>query len=95
MTAVRSAGVIVTGILLATGTDGVELIVRLRRDERTSQAPIIVLTACAWNTERERAERGLRCVVAEAVAAERSVAPRTAVARRIEAATCAPHASQS
>ena len=39
------------------GIDGHELIARLRNDERTNQTPIIVLTACAWNTERERAER--------------------------------------
>jgi DNA-binding response OmpR family regulator len=62
LTAAPSADVIVTGILLATGTNGVELIARLRRNERTSQTPIIVLTACAWNTERERAERAGRDV---------------------------------
>ena len=49
--------VIVTGILLASSIDGHELIARLRNDERTNQTPIIVLTACAWTTERERAER--------------------------------------
>jgi CheY-like chemotaxis protein len=56
LTAAPKAHVIVTGILLAGSMDGVELIARLRRDERTHQPPIIALTACAWKTERERAE---------------------------------------
>lgn len=47
--------VIVTGILLAGNMDGVELITRLRRDERVGRRPIIVLSACAWDAERERA----------------------------------------
>jgi CheY-like chemotaxis protein len=55
--AAPKADVIVTGILLAGSMDGVELIDRLRRNERTNRTPIIVLTACAWSTERERAER--------------------------------------
>lgn len=57
LTAAPQADVIVTGIRLAPSMDGVELIARLRHDERTHQTPIIVLTACAWNTDRERAER--------------------------------------
>ena len=55
--AAPKADVIVTGILLAGSMDGVELIARLRRDERLDRRPIIVLTACAWNAERERARR--------------------------------------
>jgi CheY-like chemotaxis protein len=54
--AAPKADVIVTGILLASSIDGVELIARLRHDYRTNQTPIIVLTACAWKAERERAE---------------------------------------
>ena len=50
-----NADVIVTGILLASSMDGVELTARLRQDERTNHMPIIVLTACAWKAERERA----------------------------------------
>lgn len=50
-----NADVIVTGILLASSMDGVELTARLRQDERSNQTPIIVLTACAWQAERERA----------------------------------------
>ena len=53
--AAPKADVIVTGILLAGSMDGVELISRLRRDEHPARRPIIVLTACAWDAERERA----------------------------------------
>lgn len=49
--------VILTGILLAGSMDGIELITRLRRDARSHHRPIIVLSACAWVTERERAAR--------------------------------------
>ncbi len=56
LTAAPKADVIVTGILLAGSMDGVEFITRLRRDERTRRTPIIVLTACPWASEHERAE---------------------------------------
>lgn len=55
LVAAPKADIIVTGILLAGGMDGVELIGRLRRDEHAERSPIIVLTACAWDAERERA----------------------------------------
>jgi two-component system, cell cycle response regulator DivK len=42
--------------------DGVELVSRLRRDDCTRSTHIIVLTACAWPTDRERAE-GAGCDV--------------------------------
>lgn len=48
------ADVIVTGLLLPGQMDGVALIGRLKRDDRTKYIPIIVLTSSAWNTERER-----------------------------------------
>jgi CheY-like chemotaxis protein len=51
------ADIIVTGILLGSDMDGLELIQELRNDERTRTRPVIVLTACAWQSERERAER--------------------------------------
>jgi len=51
----HQADVIITGILLPGAMDGVELIGRLRSAERTARVPIIVLTECAWRTERERA----------------------------------------
>jgi CheY-like chemotaxis protein len=47
--------VIVTGILLPGDIDGIEFIERLRSDDRTKDKPVIVLTACAWHTELERA----------------------------------------
>src|SRR4029079_4887377 len=55
LTTAPKADVIVTGILLASSMDGVELITRLRHDERTNHTPIIVLTACGGKAGRERA----------------------------------------
>lgn len=52
----RQADIIVTGILLDGPADGIELIVRLRDHDATRHTPIIVLTACAWPRDRERAE---------------------------------------
>lgn len=49
------ADIIVTCLLLPGPMDGVALIERLKRDHRTKDTPIIVLTSSAWNTERERA----------------------------------------
>ena len=51
------ADIVVTGILLDGPMDGVGLVSRLRHDEGTTQKPIIVLTACAWPSNRQRAER--------------------------------------
>lgn len=53
--AAPKADIIVTDTLLAGSMDGVGLIGRLRRDEGAERRPIIVLTACAWDAERERA----------------------------------------
>lgn len=53
--AAPKADIIVTETLLAGSMDGVGLIGRLRRNERADRRPIIVLTACAWDAERERA----------------------------------------
>jgi two-component system, cell cycle response regulator DivK len=50
-----AAAVIVTGILLHDSMDGIQLIHRLRGDDRTKNTPIIVLTACAWPGDRARA----------------------------------------
>lgn len=52
------ADVIVTDTLLPGSMGGIALVARLRSDERTKQLPIIVLTECAWQTERERAFAG-------------------------------------
>lgn len=51
----HKADVIITGLLLPGAMDGVELIARLRSAERTARVPIVVLTVCAWRTERKRA----------------------------------------
>ena len=50
------ADVIITGILLPGRMDGVEFIAQLKAAERTKRIPVVVLTTCAWDAERERAE---------------------------------------
>jgi two-component system, cell cycle response regulator DivK len=50
------ADVIVTGIALHGGMDGIELIARLRRDERTQDIPVVVLTACVLENDRQQAQ---------------------------------------
>jgi two-component system cell cycle response regulator DivK len=47
--------IVITGIRLNGELTGLDLIARLRADERTRDLPIIVLTASAWRIERERA----------------------------------------
>ncbi|MCU1386093.1 MAG: two-component response regulator [Acidobacteria bacterium] len=56
MTTAPGADVIITGVRLPGEIDGIDLIAWLRRDRRTMNIPIVVLTACVWGTERERAE---------------------------------------
>jgi CheY-like chemotaxis protein len=56
LTVARHADVIVTGLLLLGDMDGIEFIARLKRDERTTRISLIVLTACAWKNDRQRAE---------------------------------------
>ena len=51
------ADIVVTGMNLDDPMDGIEFVSRLRHDDCTRSTPIIVLTACAWPTDRERAER--------------------------------------
>jgi chemosensory pili system protein ChpA (sensor histidine kinase/response regulator) len=55
--AAPQADVVVTGILLTGTIDGIELISRLRAEERTRHVPIVVLTSCVWPPEPERARR--------------------------------------
>jgi two-component system, cell cycle response regulator DivK len=50
-----AADVIVTGIRLAGTFDGVELVRRIRVSARTAHSPIIVLTACAFEPDQQRA----------------------------------------
>jgi two-component system cell cycle response regulator DivK len=52
----RRADLIVTGLLLPGDMDGIEFITRLKGDERTKRIPVIVLTVCVWQSDRERAE---------------------------------------
>jgi CheY-like chemotaxis protein len=47
------ADIVVTGITLDDLMDGVELVSRLRYDDCTRSTPIVVLTACAWSTDRD------------------------------------------
>jgi two-component system cell cycle response regulator DivK len=56
LTVAPTADVIVTGLLLPGDIDGIEFMARLKSDERTNRIPIIVVTACAWKSDRERAE---------------------------------------
>jgi two-component system, cell cycle response regulator DivK len=51
------ANIIVTGLLLPGALDGYTLIDRLRCNPSMHHIPIVVLTVCAWDTERERACR--------------------------------------
>ena len=51
----RNADVIVTGIHVAGSFDGVELVRRLRDSHDMHDKPIIVLTACAFESDRQRA----------------------------------------
>jgi two-component system, cell cycle response regulator DivK len=51
------ADIVVTGLRLPGSLDGIELIGRLRTNGRTKRTPIIVLTASALKTERERAQQ--------------------------------------
>jgi len=49
------ADIIVTGIRVPGVCDGVELVRRLRHADETRRTPIIVLTACVFNPDRQRA----------------------------------------
>jgi len=56
MTIAPCADVIITGLRLPGEIDGLEFTAWLKGDERTKNIPIVMLTACAWNADRERAE---------------------------------------
>jgi two-component system cell cycle response regulator DivK len=49
------ADVIVTGICVPGSFDGVELVRRLRKSDKTKTTPIIVVTACAFEPYKQRA----------------------------------------
>jgi DNA-binding response OmpR family regulator len=48
------ADIVITGIRVP-GIDGLQIVRILRRDERTSQKVLIVLTACAYEADRQGA----------------------------------------
>jgi two-component system, cell cycle response regulator DivK len=50
-----TADVVVTGIVLPNGADGLDFITRLRDEPRTKTTPIIVLTATMLTGERQQA----------------------------------------
>ena len=49
------ADVVVTGLLLPGPMDGIALITELKRDRQRSDIPVIVLSACTWPSDRNRA----------------------------------------
>jgi CheY-like chemotaxis protein len=51
----RDMDVIVTDTMLPGPMDGMAFVARLKRDVHTKHIPIIALTTCAWESERERA----------------------------------------
>jgi CheY-like chemotaxis protein len=56
LAAAPAADAIVTEILLPSDTDGLALVQQLKSDTRTSRVPLVVVTSCAWTTDRERAQ---------------------------------------
>jgi CheY-like chemotaxis protein len=54
---IPGADAVITGLLVPGSFDGVELIVRIRRDAQTSEKPIIVVTASTFSHQVERARR--------------------------------------
>jgi CheY-like chemotaxis protein len=56
LAAAAKADLVVTDLLLPGDMDGIEFIRRLKGDERTERVPVVVVTACAWTTDRTRAE---------------------------------------
>lgn len=49
------ADAIVTGIRVPGPFDGIELVRRLRADDRTRNKPIVVVTACVYEPDQQRA----------------------------------------
>jgi DNA-binding response OmpR family regulator len=57
LAAAAEADIIVTGVRLDGDVTGLELVARLRADDRTKHKPVIVLTASAWRVEHDRAQK--------------------------------------
>src|SRR6266581_2425294 len=51
----RTTDIVVTGIRVPGPFDGVELVRRLRANDGTKHKPIIVVTACAFEPDQQRA----------------------------------------
>lgn len=54
---IQTADTVITGLLVPGSFDGVELIARIRRDPRTAEKVIVVVTACTFSHQLERARR--------------------------------------
>ena len=55
LTVAPRVDIVVTETLLPGHLDGLEMVARLKRNKRTKAIPVIVLTACGWRSERDRA----------------------------------------
>ena len=55
LTVAPQVDIVVTETLLPGHLDGLEMVARLKTDKHTRSIPVIVLTACAWRSERDRA----------------------------------------
>ena len=56
LAAAAAADAIVTEILLPSELDGLALVERLKNDHRTCEVPLVVVSSCAWETDRVLAE---------------------------------------
>jgi two-component system OmpR family response regulator len=57
MSLISMADAIITGLLVPGSFDGVELIARIRRDPVTATKAVVVVTACTFSHQLERARR--------------------------------------
>jgi cyclic di-GMP phosphodiesterase len=55
LSAAQAADLVITGVRVAGSFDGIELVRRLRGDDRTKNKPLIVLTACEFEPDQSRA----------------------------------------
>ena len=55
LTVAPKVDIVVTETLLPGHLDGLEMVAWLKTNKRTRAIPVIVLTTCAWRSERDRA----------------------------------------
>jgi CheY-like chemotaxis protein len=55
LSAAQAADLVITGVRVGGSFDGIELVRRLRGDDRTKDKPLIVLTACGFEPDQSRA----------------------------------------